>query len=334
MIERRTLARGLAAVLPSVGAGLLALPRPALAAFPDRVITVVVPFAPGGATDLAGRVIADRLGPLLAPDGRAVVDNRPGAGSALGAEQVRRARPDGHTLLVGSASTLAVAPAAGASAARYSPTEDFTPITVIGTSPLALVVAAGSDIGSARDLAERLRSRRGAFSYASSGVGSVTHLSGEFFANLAGAEVVHVPYRGGSQIAESVMKGEALYAIDQLASVVGQIRDGSLRLLAVSTRARDPNFPEVPTIAEAALPDYELTTWTVMVGPKGVPGEVAAAISRAANAALAEPRVRERLESTGTVPVADSTPESTRAFLAAEFGRYQAIVRRIGLRLE
>jgi tripartite-type tricarboxylate transporter receptor subunit TctC len=312
----------------------LTLARPALAAFPDRPITVIVPFAPGGANDLAGRLLADRIGPLLTAEGRALVENRPGGGSAIGADYVRRARPDGYTLLVGSASTLAVAPASGASAARYHPTGDFTPITIVGTSPLGVVVPVNSGITTLQQLVDRLRAEPGRIAYASSGVGGVSHLGADYLANLAGTSAQHIPYRGGSQTAESLIKGETLYAVDQLGSVVGQVRDGMLRLLAVTTRQRDPNFPDVPTVAEAVLPDYELTTWTVMVGPKDMPGDIAEALSKAANAALAEPRVRERLESTGTTPVPDSTPASTRAFLDREFALYQNIVQRIGLKLE
>lgn len=312
----------------------LTLARPALAAFPDRPITVIVPFAPGGANDLAGRLLADRMGPLLTAEGKALVENRPGGGSAIGADYVRRARADGYTLLVGSASTLAVAPASGASAARYHPTKDFTPITVVGTSPMGVVVPVNSGVTTLQQLVDRLRAEPGRIAYASSGVGGVSHLGADYLANLAGTSAQHIPYRGGSQTAESLMKGETLYAVDQLGSVVGQVRDGALRLLAVTTRQRDPNFPDVPTVAEAVLPDYELTTWTVMVGPKDMPDDIADALSKAANAALAEPRVRERLESTGTTPVPDSTPASTRAFLDREFALYQNIVQRIGLKLD
>ena len=165
-------------------------------------------------------------------------------------------------------------------------------------------------------------------------MGGVSHLASELFASMAGGAAIHVPYRGGAQVPEAVLKGEVDFAIDQLASVVGQIRDGLLRLLAVTTAAREPNFPDVPTVGEGALPGYELTTWTVMAGPRGMPAEVTEALSVAANKALSEPRVRERLESTGTVPVADSTPASTRAFLDREFERYKAIAQRIGLKLD
>ena len=331
MIERRNLHRGLLGGLALTA--LPAFPRGALAAFPDRVITLVVPFAPGGNTDLAGRLMADRIGPLLG-GGRAVVDNKPGAGSALGADFVRRARPDGYTLLVGSASTLAVAPASGAAAARYHPTKDFTPLALFGLSTMGLVVAADSGIGTLAELLGRLRANPGKFSFASSGVGGISHLAGEYFALLAGVQAIHVPYRGGSQTPEAVMKGEALYAVDSLGSIIGQIRDGALRLLAVSTRTRDPNFPDVPTIAEAALPDYEVASWTVLVGPARMPADAMAALGRAAAQVLNEPNVRSRLEATGTIPETNSSPDATRAFMDRQLGLYQGIVQRIGLRMD
>lgn len=321
--RRLGLAAGAAALVPLLGA------RRAWAAFPDRTITVIVPFAPAGATDLAGRILADRMGPLLAEGGRAVVENKPGAGSALGAEFVRRSRPDGYTLLVGSASTLAVAPAAQPKVAPYDPAEDFTPIAVVGTSALGLVVPAASGIRDVRGLIARLKQAPEA--YASSGVGGVAHLAAALFCNLAGVSATHVPYRGGSSVAEALMKQEVIFAVDQIASIVGQIREGALTLLAVTTRQRDPNFPDVPTLAEAGVADYELSTWTAMVGPKGLPAEVAAALNRAANAALREPAVRERLSTSGTEPRDDSTVESTRAFLRQEFARFQDVVRRTGL---
>ncbi len=332
MIERRDLHRGLLGGLAL--AALPASPREALAAFPDRVITLVVPFAPGGSTDLAGRLMADRIGPLLGAGGRAVVDNKPGAGSALGADFVRRARPDGYTLLVGSASTLAVAPASGAAAARYHPTEDFTPLALFGISTMGLVVAADSGIRTVAELLERLRANPGRFGFASSGVGGISHLAGEYLASLAGVQAIHVPYRGGSQTPEAVMKGEALYAVDSLGSIIGQIRDGALRLLAVSTRARDPNFPEVPTVAEAGVADYEVASWTVLAGPAGMPADVTEAIGRAAGRVLNEPGVRSRLEATGTIPETDSSPAATRDFLDRQFALYRAIVQRIGLRMD
>jgi tripartite-type tricarboxylate transporter receptor subunit TctC len=330
MITRRLFQRGLLG-----GAALTGLPAfEAQAAYPERVITLIVPFAPGGATDLAGRLMADRLGPLLGNNGRAIVENRTGAASALGANHVRSAPPDGYTLLVGSASTLAVAPASGAAAARYHPTRDFTPLALFGISTMALVVSASSGITSVQQLIERMRADPNLGNFASSGVGGITHLAGEYFAKLAGVQATHIPYRGGSQVPESIIKGETLFAIDNLGSVIGQIRGGTLRLLAVSTRERDPNFPDIPTIAQAGVPEYEAASWTAMVGPAGMPAAIVSAIGRAAAQALNEPNVRTRLETTGTIPERNSTPDGTRAFLDRQFALYQSIVQRIGLRLE
>jgi tripartite-type tricarboxylate transporter receptor subunit TctC len=329
MIHRRSLGLGLFATT-----ALGAFMRPAHAAYPDRVITIVVPFAAGGATDLAGRLLAEKMGPLLGEGGRAVVDNRPGAGSALGADTVRRAKPDGYTLLVGSASTLAVAPASGAAAARYHPTQDFTPLALFGISTMGLLVSRDSGITTVPDLLDRLRANLGKFSFASSGVGGIAHLASEYFCKSAGVEAVHIPYRGGSQTAEAIMKGETLFAIDTVGSNIGQIRDGALRLLAVSTKVRDPNFPDVPTISEAGVPGYEIASWTVLAGPAGMPPEIVKAIGLAASKAIADQGVRSRLEATGTLPELDSTPDATRAFLDRQFDHYREVVQRIGLRLE
>jgi tripartite-type tricarboxylate transporter receptor subunit TctC len=329
-MDRRSFHRGLVGGLAA--AGLVTAPREAQAAFPERVITIVVPFAPGGATDLAGRLMAERIGGLLS--GRAIVENKPGAGSALGAEHVRRSAPDGYTLLLGSASTLAVAPASGSASARYDPVNDFTPLALVGISTMGLVVSADSGIRTTAELIERMRANRDGAGFASSGVGGVTHLAGEYFAKVAGVPATHIPYRGGTQVPEAIIKGEVLYAIDTLGSIIGQIRGGLLRLLAVSTRTRDPNFPDVPTIAEAALPDFELASWTALVGPAGLPAEVSSALGSAAARALNEPTVRSRLESTGTIPELNSTPEGTRAFIERQFALYRAVVQRIGLRLD
>lgn len=329
MIQRRSLGLG---VLGATAFGIGA--RPAYAAYPDRVITIIVPFAAGGATDLAARLLADKLGPLLTEGGRVVVENRPGAGSALGADVVRRARPDGYTLLVGSASTLAVAPASGAAAARYHPTRDFTPLAFFGISTMGLLVGRDSGITTTRELLDRLRANPGRMSFASSGVGGIAHLASEYFCKAAGVEAIHVPYRGGSQTAEAIMKGETLFAIDTVGSNIGQIRDGSLRLIAVTTKDRDPNFPDVPTIAESGVPGYEMASWTVLAGPAGMPPDITAAIGRAAAQAIADPAVRSRLETTGTVPELHSTPAMTREFLDRQFAIYQEVVQRVGLRLD
>lgn len=336
MIRRRDFHRGFLGGVgaTSLGFGNSIRAAGAATAFPDRVITLVVPFAAGGATDLAGRLLAEKLGPNLVQGGRAIVDNRPGAGSALGADFVRRARPDGYTLLVGSASTLGCAPASGAQAARYHPTEDFTPITLFGVSTMGVVVAHDSGITTLGQLVAKLKAEPGKHGYATSGVGGISHLASAAFALAAGVEVIHVPYRGGAQTAEAILKGDTLFAIDTLGSNVNQIRDGALRLLAVTTTRRDPNFPDVPTLAESGLTGYDMSSWTVLVGPAGLPETVTNALSRASNQALSDPTVRERLDSTGTIPDATSTPASTRDFIDKQFAILQEVCKRIGLQVD
>ncbi|WP_379595274.1 Bug family tripartite tricarboxylate transporter substrate binding protein [Teichococcus globiformis] len=314
---------------------MAAVSKPAKASdYPSSTITVTVPFAPAGATDLAGRLLAEKMGPALGPRARLVVENKPGAGSALGAEYVRRARPDGYTLLVGSASTLGVAPAAQPKIAPYDPAEDFTPVAVIGTSALGLVVPTASGINTVQELVARLRKGEGRDGYASSGVGGIGHLAASLFSKLADAPATHIPYRGGGSVPEALLKQEVLFTIDQIASVVGQIRDGALKLLAVTTTSRERSFPDVPTLQEAGVEGYELSTWTVMVGPKGMPEEIAQALNRAANLALADPVVNRRLTESGTDPRQDSTPESTREFLREEFARFRRVVETTGMRMD
>jgi tripartite-type tricarboxylate transporter receptor subunit TctC len=196
---------------------------------------------------------------------------------------------------------------------------------------MALVVLATSEVRSVQDLVRKLRENPGRLGYASAGVGTISHLAGELFANLAGAQAIHVPYRGGASLAEAVLKGEAAFALDPLGSSVGAIRGGAVRLLAVTTRGRDRGFPDTPTMAEAGLAGFELTNWCALVGPRGMPQEVAQALNRSVNAGISEPAARARLEAAGFDPVTDSTPSSTGDFLMAELVRFREIVARVGL---
>lgn len=314
--------------------GALAAPRLALAAYPDRPVTVVVPLPPGGGTDVSARILAERLGPQLGTSGRVIVENRPGAGTALGAEHVRRAAPDGYTLLYSTAGTFAVNPALGASQIRYHPTRDFTPISVVGSSAMALVVPASSPVRTLPELVAKLRAEPGWHHYGSSGTGSANHLAGALFTRMVGAEVVHSPYRGGNELTQAVVRGEVLYAVDLFGSMIGLVRGGQVRLLAVTSARRDPNYPEAPTMAEAGLPGYVFDNWTGLAAPAGLPTDIATAISQATNRALAEDALRQRMLQLALNPIGDSTLESTRRFFDSELARFQDIVARSGIRVE
>lgn len=321
--------------LPLLAAAALAAPGArAQAGYPDRPISVVVPFLAGGSTDIAARILSERMAPKLGPNARMVVENRAGAGGSVGSEWVRHRPADGYTLLVASASALGTNPAALPQQTPYDPVEDFTPIAIVGGGPIVLVVPAASRFRTARALLDAVKAEPGRYTWATSGAGGIGHLTGEYLKIMAGGlQAEHVPYRGGSAVMEALAKGEVDYSLEVLASTASHLRDGLSRGLAVSSLARHPLFPDIPTLDELGLKGFEVTTWNVLVGPRGLPAEVVAALSRAARATLAEPEVAGRMGQAGVDPAPESTPESTRAFLAAERDKFRDIVRRANIRL-
>ena len=330
-MHRRTL------LAVSLSTPLAAPALPALAQrgwVPDRPITLVVPFLAGGSTDIAGRVVAERMGPWLGPNGRVIVENRAGAGGAIGSEWVRQRPADGATILLGSASSHGTNPAALPTQTPYDPVSDFTPIAMLGGGPLVVVVPQASPFRTIADLVAGIRARPGALSWATSGVGGVGHLTGEYLKiAVGGLQAEHVPYRGGSAVMEALAKGEVAYSFEVLASTAPHLRDGLSRGLAVTSKERHPLFPQIPTLAETVAPGFEITTWNVLLSPRGLPAPVLTSLNAAANAALADSTARERLEAAGVDPAPPSTPEETRAFLAAELAKFRGIVERAGIRL-
>jgi tripartite-type tricarboxylate transporter receptor subunit TctC len=302
--------------------------------YPDRPISLVVPFLAGGSTDIAGRILAQRMSPVLGPDARIIVENRAGAGGSVGAEWVRHRPADGYTLLLGSASALGTNPAALPQQTPYDPVEDFSANAVVGGGPIVLVVPANSRWQSARQLLDAVKANPGKYTWATSGAGGIGHLTGEYMKLMAGGLVAeHVPYRGGSAVMEALAKGEVDYSLEVLASTAPHIRDGLSRGLAVSSLRRHPLFPDIPTLDEVGLKGFEVVTWNVLVAPKGLPPEIAAKLNAAVREALADPAVAERLAAAGVDPASESTPESTRAFLTRERDKFRDIVQRAGVSL-
>ncbi len=305
------------------------------AGYPERPVTLVVPFLAGGSTDIAARILAERMAPHLGAAARIIVENRAGAGGSVGAEWVRHRTADGHTLLLGSASALATNPAALPNQTPYDPVEDFTQIALVGGGPMVLVVPASSRFRTAGELFAAVKAAPGRYTWATSGAGGIGHLTGEYLKLSAGGlQAEHVPYRGGSAVMEALAKGEVDYSLEVLASTAPHLRDGLSRGLGVTSLQRHPLFPDIPTLDEAGLKGFEITTWNILAGPRGLPPDVLVALSRAARAALAEPGVRERLAAAGVDPAEPTTtPESTRAFLRSEVAKFRDIVERAGLRL-
>ncbi|WP_187830066.1 Bug family tripartite tricarboxylate transporter substrate binding protein [Siccirubricoccus phaeus] len=318
--------------LPLLAAGLAA---PAFAqTYPDRPITLVVPFLAGGSTDIAARILAERMSVKLGPQARIVVENRAGAGGSVGSEWVRHRPADGYTLLLASASALGTNPAALPQQTPYDPVEDFTQIAVIGGGPMVMVVPAASPFRSAKELLEAVKAAPGKYTWATSGAGGIGHLTGEAIKSAyGGLRAEHVPYRGGSAVMEALAKGEVDYSLEVLASTAPHIRDGLSRGLAVSSLRRHKLFPEIPTLDEIGLTGFDITTWNILVAPRGLPAALAEQLAQAAGAVLAEPAAAERMTAAGVDPAAPGTPAGSRAFLVAEVAKFKGIVEKAGIRL-
>jgi len=297
--------------------------------FPSRPITLIVAFAPGTGSDAVARIVASAMGTALGQT--VVVDNRSGAGGALGTEQGARAAPDGYTLTLATTSTLLTNPALNPKL-RYRPDKDFVPVAGLARTPFVLVTADKPDTPhSLAELKARLAGTGGAFG--SAGNGTITHLAAEYFVRQAGVQAVHVPYRGSGQALSDLAGGQLLFACDTPAAALPLIHGGKLRALAVSAPQRLPALPGVPTGAEAGMPSFDLSAWWGLVAPAGTPPAVVAALSEAALKALATPEVRQQLQALQLQPL----PVDAQAFgplIRSEAPFWAEFLRRSGIRLE
>ncbi|MBL6454177.1 tripartite tricarboxylate transporter substrate binding protein [Belnapia sp. T6] len=305
-------------------------------AFPDRPITLATGYAPGGSTDIAARLLADRLAANLGPEARVVVENRPGAAGIVASEWLRRQAPDGHTIMLVESSSHAIAPAALVGGTRYNPITDFSHLGVIGTAPLLMIVNKDFPATTASEVLARLRSAPPeTYAYATSGVGTIVHLAPEMLALDLKTRFVHIPYRSGGQMLTAIFQGEGQFGIAVLASAAQQVRDGMVRGIAVTGNRRFPSFPDLPTLAEAGVPGYDIATWNIILGPPGMPAPVQAALNRALAASLAEPALQQRLLTAGVDAwTAPNGPADARAFLEREVAKFRVVVERTGVKLE
>ena len=309
---------------------LLAGQADAQPAFPSRTVSLVVPFAPGGTTDLGARIIAPRAAHHLG--GQMVVENRPGAGGATAADAVRRAAPDGHTLLFAVASTHGVNPAVFDDL-PYDAERDFAPVALLGVTPFALVVRGDSPVRTAADLVALLRAEPGRHNYGSAGVGSMPHLAAEWFKAEAGVTSEHVAYRGGGPALQGLLAGEVTWMIESIPTIAGVLADGRVRALGRATKRPGGRHGSIPSLAEQGIANIDAETWIMAVAPAGTPGPVLSRLNAAFNAAVAEEEVRRRLADIGTEAIVDSTPETAAAHIRAEIARWRAVVQRAGLRI-
>ena len=311
----QTLARRAAAA----AALCLGLALPALAAYPDRPITLVIPFAAGGSTDVVGRLVAERMGAELGQ--QIVVQNVAGAGGSLGAGQVARAEPDGYTILMGTVATHALNPLI-LKQKPYDPVADFAPVSLLILVPNVLAVNPELPVETVAELIEL--AKKEPLAYASSGNGTPLHLSGELFNSMAGTEMIHIPYKGSGPALTDVLGNQVPVIFDNLPSASGHIASGKLRALGVTTAERAPSFPDVPAIAET-LPGYETYTWNALFAPAGTPTDVIATLYGAAVAAMADPAVAGRMAEFSATVVA-STPEELAEHVTVEMAKWAPIV--------
>lgn len=302
----------------------------AQANLPKGPITLVVPFASGGATDIVSRLVAkkvtDKTGVSI------VVDNVAGGGGIVGAQKVARASKDGTVLLMGTVSTHAINPLAR-NFSSYHPQKDFTPISLVATVPNVIVVNPSVPANNIKELIALTKAQPGKFNYGTSGVGTPPHLSGELFKSMAGVDMEHVPYKGGGPAMTDLIGGSIPVLFDVLTGAAGHIKGGRAKALAVTTPQRSPSFPDVPTVAESGLKGYETYTWNAIFAPAGVPTAVAEALSKEFQRAALDPELQEKFKELSAIPVG-STPEGLSSHVKSELDKWGPIVKNLNLKLD
>ncbi|MBI3702510.1 MAG: tripartite tricarboxylate transporter substrate binding protein [Rhizobiales bacterium] len=298
--------------------------------YPSRPITLVVAFTPGGPSDVLARIVGKQMERLLGVP--FIIENRPGAGGNIAADSVAHATPDGYTLLMGNNSTLATNESLY-KRLSYSPQKDFLPITLIGTQANILVVNTSVPAKSLKELIALAQAQPGKLNFASSGHGAAAHLAGELFKAEGKVDIVHVPYKGAAPALQDLIGGHSQLMFATAASVVGHIRSGKVRALAVTTLKRTQILPDIPTMDEAGLPGFEASTWHGLVAPAGAPPAAIATLHDAAVKALRDAGVQASLKRLG-VDIVGGTPEQFKAYIAAEVPKWAAIVKASGATLD
>jgi tripartite-type tricarboxylate transporter receptor subunit TctC len=298
--------------------------------YPRRPVTLVVPFPPGAATDAFARVISRRMGEVLGQ--QFVVMNRDGAAGIIGTELVARAVPDGYTLLWGTSSGMAIMPALKTKL-PFDPQRDFAPVSLGAKLAYVLVVHPSVPANSVKELVALAKSRPGKLSFASAGTGGAPHLAGELFKTMAGVDILHVPYRGTALFATDLVAGQVDLAFASPVTTLPFTRNGRLKPLGVTVTSRLDVYPDVPTIAEAGLPGYELTQWYAMLAPAHTPQDIVGILNGAMRKALDDADVKKRLTSEGGLP-APTSPEGLTTFIRNETATYEKIIKSAGIKTD
>jgi tripartite-type tricarboxylate transporter receptor subunit TctC len=300
------------------------------AAYPNRPVKLVIPFPPGGPLDIIGRLIAQKASEDWGQS--VVVDNRPGAGGNIGADLVAKSPADGYTILMGALSTHAVNPSLYAKM-PYDATKDFAPISLVAITPNVLVVNASLPVSSAKEFIAYAKANSGKLSFGSGSNGSAGHLAGELFKVDTKTDIVHVPYKGGAPATQALLAGDTQFMFDNLANAMPHVKAGKLKALAVTTAERSKLAPDLPTMAEAGLPGFDISTWFGLFAPAGTPKDVIAKWNAEVVKILNSPDMRERLTAQGAES-APTTPEQFAALIQSEIPKYARIVKISGAKVD
>jgi tripartite-type tricarboxylate transporter receptor subunit TctC len=298
--------------------------------FPNQTITLVIPFAPGGSNSIVGRVIADKMGELLGE--KVVVDNRPGAGGTVGTRAVAKSNPDGYTILLSFTGTLAIAPSLYKNVG-YDPRKDFAPIGLIGNAPNSLVVHPSFPAKTIAELIAYAKANPGQVNFGSAGAGTVSHITGEYFAHSAGIKLVHIPYKGTGPALTDLLGGHIPMAFAPIPASHSNVSAGLLRALAVTSTTRSSLLPDVPTVSESGLPGFDASLYYGLVAPAGTPRRVVDKLNKTLQDALASNEVKKQLALDGT-EIMPGTPENYADFIDKDEKKWSQLVRDSGVEQE
>ena len=298
--------------------------------FPAKPVRLIVPYPPGGIYDVLGRMIAEKLSPALGQ--QVIVDNRGGAGGVIGTDLAAKAPPDGHTIVLGGVATFAIAPTLYAKL-PYDPARDFAPLTLVGSANHLLTLHPSVPAHSVRQLIALARAKPGLLSYGSGGNGALTHLAGALFGSMSGVSMIHVPYKGSGGSVPALLGGEIDLLLDSVFLMQPFVKSGKLRALGVTASERSPVMPDVPTIAEAGIPGYDVTNWFALYAPAATPVHVQARLNAELVKLLRDSQTQTRLTSQGAEP-ATSSPEDLASFTRKESAKWAIAVKASGARVD
>lgn len=300
--------------------------------WPNKPIHVIIPWPPGQATDLAMRMVGEKLSPVLGQP--LIMENKPGAGGTIGADQATKMAPDGYTLLAGSSGPMSIAP--NVEKLHYDPRKDFTPISLFAINPFVLVVNPSLPANNLKEFIALLKANPDKYSYSSSGSGATSHLMVALFNSMAGIKAVHVPYKGSTQAVTDVVNGQVAYTVETVPGVLSFVNSGRLKAMGISSARRSSAMPALAPIAEAGdLPGYDIFGWIGLMAPAGVPRDIAARLSAEVQKIMQAPDIRERFIALGLEPSPPgSTPEAFGEFVKKQYERYGTAVRQAKVKLD